>query len=695
MKTPVAAIVALACLLSVSDCAAESVPPPWSPVHVSGRQAEVWGRRYGFAAGILPVSIRTQGKELLASPPKLLCRVDGQAVKWDAATVTAASPTHATIAAEARAPRLLIQAEARVEYDGLLWVSLSLRPEQAVTVEQLDLDLPLRREVATLYTQQNVSTRNLDNWRSQRNAPERLYWAGALPAAGWRGEFTPQLWLGNGDVGLGWLCESPASWSVGDQDTVIEAVPDGDAVRLRVHFVTQPLSLAAPRTISFGLMPTPVRPPPTDRTLGRIASTGGIKVEQFRQTYLTPRADGKTGLDEVAAQGVKTLVLWNFWSDQWGFPNVFNPENQAFVREFVAAAHQRGLRVLPYTTPMTMLPDTLPDYEALRQRFHVHPKHSIERFGHRSYALELTDDAIAWYVGQMRDFLGKFDVDGFYVDTIQVPDPFNAGPRIRYDLLQRRKLYQRIYGLLHAEARKDGLVYMHCSDPPLLMAAPYADLHLTGEMQIALWAYRRLARTQHPFLEALPLIQFMAWDGNRVIGNLETWCWKDLSQDKYTVGADVDKAVYGRGQLLSDSEMVCLSRLFRWPVFAPTQQPGNKSTVALSRLQAEQWKLEDEFGIRDAQWFGCDQSATVLSITPATAFASLYLKPGKEALTHVANLGGEGAKVVIRFLPPSALVDKPLIVRRHVEGDKLEAGTGAVSVRLGGGSSTIVWVTGR
>jgi hypothetical protein len=612
--------------------------------------------------------------------------------KWETPKISATLPAQASITAEAHTSRLAIQAKVQIDYDGLLWISLELSPEASVTLERLDLDLPLRREVATLYTQQNVSTRNLENWRNQRNAPERLYWAGELPASGWRGAFTPQLWIGNSDVGLGWLCESPANWSVGDQDTIIEALPAADAVNLRVHFVTQPLSLNAARTISFGLMPTPVRPPPGDRTLVRVASTGGSKVEQFRRAYLSPRADGKTGLDDVAAQGVKTLVLWNFWSDQWGFPNAFAPENQAFVRDFVAAAHQRGLRVLPYVTPMTMLPDTMPDFKALNERFRAHPRRYIERNGRRSYALELTDEAIAWWVGHMRDFLSKFDVDGFYVDTIQVPDPFNPGPRISYDLRQRRKLYRQIYGLLHDEARKNGIVYMHCSDPPLLMAAPYADIHLTGEMQIWLWAYRSLTRAEHPFLQAMPLSQFLAWDGNRVIGNLETWCYKDPGPGKYSVGMDVDKAVCGRAELLSDSEMVCLSRLLRWPIFMPSDQPNNKSLIALSRIQTEQWKLQDEFGVRDARWFGCDQSNVVLRVEPTTVLASLDLKPGKEALVNVANLGAEAAKVTVRFLAPSGLADRSLAIRRLLEGDELEAGNGAFSVRLRAGASALVWV---
>jgi hypothetical protein len=392
----------------------------------------------------------------------------------------------------------------------------------------------------------------------------------------------------------------------------------------------------------------------------------------------------------MAAAGVKTVVLWNNWSDHWGFPAAFDADHIAFVRQFVATAHQRGLRVLPYCTPMTMLPDTLPDFESLRRRFKVHPTRFIARGAHKSYAVELSDEFIEWWTGQMREFLAKCDVDGFYVDTIQVPDPFNKGPRISYDLLQRRKLYQRIYALLHGEARKDGLVYLHSSDPPVLTSVPYADIHLTGEMLPMLLAYRNLVREHHPFLEAMPLSLFQAWNAETIIGCPTTWCWKEPSLAHYTIGADVEKRNLTREQLMTDNEMLSLSRLFRWPIFSSLFLGGKVSH--LRTTHAAQWKLEDEFGIRDAEWIGADRSATFVEVSPRGVVASLQRKPGA-MLLNVANLTSEDVTATIRFLPPSGLADKPLTICRDLDAINPVTNAGALTLQLRKGSSAVLWLT--
>lgn len=664
--------------------------PPWTPVEVQEQSVAVWGREFRFANGPLPAQIKSQGQQLLAAPGALRCVVTGESFAWQRASCRLASPASALVTATGKSASLEIVASGWIEADGLFWMSLELRPRRPVTVERLDLDVPLRVEVVSLYSQHNISTRNLGNWRSQDRTPERLYWAGALPAAGWRGEFTPQLWLGNTRVGLGWICESPATWSVGDKDTVLEAVPGRDALHLRAHFVTQPLRLEQPRTIAFGLMPTPVRPPAHDTSIARVASTGGMDVANLRKLHLIPNpATERTGLDEMVAAGVKTVVLWNFWSDQWGFPAAYDPGHIAFVREFTAAAHARGLRVLPYCTPMTMLPDTLPDFENLRRRFNVHPTRFIPRDNHKSYAVELTDEFIEWWTGRMRDFLGQCDVDGFYVDTIQVPDPFNKGPRISYDLLQRRKLYQRIYALLHGEARKDGLVYLHSSDPPSLAAVPYADLHLTGEMLPTLLAYRNLSRERHPFLEATPLALFHAWNAEAIIGCPTTWCWKESSLVNYTIGADVEKRSLTREQLMTDEETLSLSRLFRWPVFSALFRGGKVDR--LRATHAAQWKLEDAFGVHEAEWVGTERSAAFVETSPPGVFASLWLKPGG-ALLNVVNFADEDIAATLRFLPPSGLADGPLAVCSDLDTDGPVASKGSVKLSLRKGSSAILWL---
>src|SRR6185295_1134708 len=50
---------------------------------------------------------------------------------------------------------------------------------------------------------------------------------------------------------------------------MIQIVPEEKTVTLKMNFMTRPVTLRKPITISFGLMPSPVRPPASRRTSGK------------------------------------------------------------------------------------------------------------------------------------------------------------------------------------------------------------------------------------------------------------------------------------------------------------------------------------------------------------------------------------------------------------------------------------------
>ena len=63
--------------------ASAAVPRPWTPVKVDGETVSVWGRDYAFASNALPVSVKTQGRELLAGPMRIVCADEkGNEIAW-------------------------------------------------------------------------------------------------------------------------------------------------------------------------------------------------------------------------------------------------------------------------------------------------------------------------------------------------------------------------------------------------------------------------------------------------------------------------------------------------------------------------------------------------------------------------------------------------------------------------------------
>src|SRR5690606_12053525 len=77
--------------------------------------------------------------------------------------------------------------------------------------------------------------------------------------------FTPYLWIGNEEAGLGFVAEAPVDWKTRQPDRVLQVVPpasDGEPATLRVRMVDHPVTLEAPMRLQFGLQVTPIRAMP-------------------------------------------------------------------------------------------------------------------------------------------------------------------------------------------------------------------------------------------------------------------------------------------------------------------------------------------------------------------------------------------------------------------------------------------------
>jgi hypothetical protein len=228
-----------------------SVPSPWTPVRVTDRDIEVYGRKYACADGSLPRQIVNQGAEMLAAPITLQIAADGATAdlaKLPAVNV-AAAPDMAILRAETRMNRLAVNLVATTEFDGLQRYDLMLTPTAPVEVKDLVLEVPIKSKYASFLLPSNGINAS----------------AMAMGTTPWRSAFLPQVWLGNDDLGLAWFAESDQWWHPHDEQ-MLEVVPQKDRTVLRCQIIRsqsgtrQPLRLEKPVTITFGLMATPVKP---------------------------------------------------------------------------------------------------------------------------------------------------------------------------------------------------------------------------------------------------------------------------------------------------------------------------------------------------------------------------------------------------------------------------------------------------
>ena len=228
-------------------------PAPWTPVQVSGGTVACWGREYRFGDGPLPRQIVSQGSGLLRSPVGLSAVIDGEQASLRDGTMAweQRSGAAASFRAQGTLGTLGVRSAGTVEFDGFVWLSLVFEPVAPTRVSSLVMELPLRRDCATL--------RNLGRYR--------LAGTGAAPREGTYAKDLaerPIFWLGNEDVGLQWFAEGLANWSVADFSRTLEVSVEGGAVVARLNIIDTPTVLRKPTEIAFGLQATPVRPRPRD-----------------------------------------------------------------------------------------------------------------------------------------------------------------------------------------------------------------------------------------------------------------------------------------------------------------------------------------------------------------------------------------------------------------------------------------------
>ena len=131
------------------------VPAPWTPVKlkIGGCKAvaEVWGREYVWDHSLLPVSIRTAGREILSAPAALHALFDGEEAEFREISFLPVSEAEdkAVFTVCASAGNILVNIRWTVEYDGFLEMAMSIIPYWSfwgvspVALDGLSMTFPL------------------------------------------------------------------------------------------------------------------------------------------------------------------------------------------------------------------------------------------------------------------------------------------------------------------------------------------------------------------------------------------------------------------------------------------------------------------------------------------------------------------------------------------------------------------------
>lgn len=257
----------------------ERVIPPFEPICVNNEELVVWGRRWFLSNTGLPSQIINQGMPMLTRPMTLAAGLGG-------ATIHLAPQENGGVAmsGESKAHRvefegmtrlgpIPVQVKSFLEYDGWYQLHLHFQHEEAVTLDRLELEIPLWPGADTACVQRNELRYG---WYAEGES-----YFGAIPQGTgtvWDsrhlpGGMAPAVFAGNGDMGLWWYTEDPvyveegcpdraSGWSFSKENPAIVMDRKAGEVSLHLRFIAVPKVLEPGETLEFAFLPEPVKPLP-------------------------------------------------------------------------------------------------------------------------------------------------------------------------------------------------------------------------------------------------------------------------------------------------------------------------------------------------------------------------------------------------------------------------------------------------
>jgi len=254
--------------LGVSD----EVIPPFTPLRVEGAVVHSVLRGHQVNGLGLWGQVNTLGRDILAAPMGLECRVDGTPQTWRTQPVrfTETAPHRVVARSEATAGGLTWRAVSTFDYDGFMWVKATLSATAATNVDRLTLRIPLTAAECTLMhacadrIRKNkaglIPGGEGEVWNSADIDRYLLYGERIEPT-----EIVPYLWLGGEERGLCWLADNSRGFALRDKAAAVRVLRPGPGqVVAEIDLINQPTAVHGQRSLAFGLQATPVKPRPKD-----------------------------------------------------------------------------------------------------------------------------------------------------------------------------------------------------------------------------------------------------------------------------------------------------------------------------------------------------------------------------------------------------------------------------------------------
>ncbi len=241
------------------------VIPPFTPLKVTGilwetRRVHAIGREHLIANNGLWSQVIANGGELLTDPMQLRLHRNGAESTANGQLRFLEKADHRVILTSAWiADDYSGTLTSEFDYDGCMKVTIDLPPSGGVTIDALDLVLPLRDDMAQLMY--SCIDKPRDSISDRVPAGDGIVWSSGT---GRDDRAVPYLWLGNEARGICWFAADDRDWVLDETGATpaLQLQRSQGSLQLRVRFIQQPTILRRHRRIVFGLQATPVKPMP-------------------------------------------------------------------------------------------------------------------------------------------------------------------------------------------------------------------------------------------------------------------------------------------------------------------------------------------------------------------------------------------------------------------------------------------------
>ena len=313
----------------------DDIVAPYTPMTLEGSRVGCLGRALEVSADGLPAAIRSGDKEILAAPMRLVLEGEGLGTPLQQAPAECSRHGEGAVswAARGRQGAVDTYCRGRMEFDGHVQLTVTLRPDKDTPVKDIRLQMPFRKEIATYLM-------GMDHAGGLRKPDFRWEWGGKV--------YYDSFWLGDYDAGL--QCElrgatycgpmvnlywalgqlqPPATWSnEGKGGVTIQE--EGDVVTATAYCGDRVLPAGEDFTLEFAFLITPVKP---------LDSASHFKTRYYH-AYEPVEKIAQTGANVVNIHHANEL------NPYINYPFLTTDKMKAYVD----AAHERDMKVKIYYT---------------------------------------------------------------------------------------------------------------------------------------------------------------------------------------------------------------------------------------------------------------------------------------------------------------------------------------------------------